>query len=128
MTAILVASSLTYHHAEAEFEQGRQGSFMTWVVISMVPRAVFLGCTAYEYSHLFHEKFLPGTNAFSAAFFTLTGFAGSHVLVGLLSLVALIVGVLRYGTVNHMFVKVAGIYWHFVDVVWFFVASQVYYW
>jgi cytochrome c oxidase subunit 3 len=48
-------------------------------------------------------------------------------LVGLVSFLAIFLGML-FGGVHRMFVKVAGIYWHFVDVVWFFVASQVYFW
>ena len=89
--------------------------------------ALFLGCTLYEYSHLIHENFTPSTNQYSAAFFSLTGFHGSHVIVGLACFLFIIVGVMR-GHVHKMFVKVAGIYWHFVDVIWFFVASQIYFW
>ena len=127
MTAVLVASSLTYHYAEHLFNTGRKGAFSLWLIITIVLGTVFLACTAYEYNHLVHEGFLPGTNQYSAAFYSLTGFHGSHVLVGLVSFIVMLFGVL-FGRVHSMFVKVAGIYWHFVDVIWFFVASQVYYW
>jgi len=127
MTAILVASSMTYHHAEALLEHGKKSTFVLWVGISVALGAAFLGCTIYEYAHLIEEGFLPGTNQFSAAFYSLTGFHGSHVFVGLVTFIAIIIGTV-FGGVHKMFVKVAGIYWHFVDVVWFFVASQVYYW
>jgi cytochrome c oxidase subunit 3 len=127
MTVILVASSMTYHHAENLLERGDKGSFISWVLISVVLGAAFLGCTIYEYTHLIEEGFLPSTNQYSAAFFSLTGFHGSHVLVGLVSFLAIAIGSL-FGNVHKMFVKVAGIYWHFVDVIWFFVASQVYFW
>ncbi len=70
---------------------------------------------------------MPGTNQYSAAFYSLTGFHGSHVLVGLVSFLAIIIAAM-FGTAHEKLVKVAGIYWHFVDIVWFFVASQVYYW
>lgn len=127
MTAILVSSSVAYHYAEHLFEHGQTGGFRLWVLISMVLGALFLGCTIYEYTHLVHEKFVPSTNQYSAAFYSLTGFHGSHVIVGLVSFLGVLWGSLR-GTLNKMFVMVAGIYWHFVDVVWFFVASQVYFW
>ena len=127
MTVILVASSLTYHHAENLLEGRDRNGFVLWVAISIVLGLLFLGCTAYEYNHLVHEKFLPGTNQYSAAFYSLTGFHGSHVFVGLACFVAIVLGTI-YGKVHVNFVKVAGIYWHFVDVVWFFVASQVYFW
>jgi len=127
MTAILVSSSLAYHRAEHHLDEGRKGAFMLWLCAAIVLGAAFLGCTVYEYTHLIEEGFLPGTNQFSAAFYSLTGFHGSHVLVGLASFLAILVG-MTFGNVHKMLVKVAGIYWHFVDVVWFFVATQVYYW
>ncbi len=127
MTVILVTSSFTYHHAESKLAANDRSGFMTWLVISIVIGTLFLGCTIYEYSHLFHENFTPATNQYSAAFFSLTGFHASHVLLGLFTFAAILIG---FGTskINPLFVTVAGIYWHFVDVVWFFVASQVYFW
>ena len=127
MTALLVSSSLTYHKAELLFEEGKKSSFITWVLISMVLGGAFLGCTIYEYHHLLSENFTPGTNQYSAAFYSLTGFHGSHVIVGLFSFLFIALGAM-FGNIHKMLVKVAGIYWHFVDVVWFFVASQVYFW
>ena len=127
MTAILVTSSFTYHHAETRLAAKDRSGFITWLVISIVVGALFLGCTTYEYSHLFHEGFTPGTNQYSAAFYSLTGFHASHVLLGLLTFVAILIG-FTTSKINPLFVMVAGIYWHFVDVIWFFVASQVYFW
>jgi cytochrome c oxidase subunit 3 len=127
MTAILVASSITYHYAEDKLGEGHKGSFLVWLLVSVALGASFLGCTIYEYSHLIEEGFLPGTNQYSAAFYSLTGFHGSHVFVGLVSFLAIFIGT-AIGRVNTNLVKVAGIYWHFVDVIWFFVASQVYFW
>lgn len=127
MTALLVASSFTYHRAEALYDEGEKGAFVTWVVITMVLGGVFLGCTIYEYVHLIEEGFTPGTNQYSAAFYSLTGFHGSHVLVGLVAFLFVALGTV-FGRVHAMLVKVAGIYWHFVDVIWFFVASQIYFW
>lgn len=127
MTVILVASSMTYHRAEHLFEHGDMGGFRTWLIISVLLGGLFLGCTFYEYGHLAHENFLPSTNAYSAAFYSLTGFHASHVIVGLVTFLFVLFGSLRSGA-HRNFVKVAGIYWHFVDVVWFFVASQVYFW
>lgn len=127
MTVILVASSMTYHYAEHLLDLGRKASFQLWLIISIVLGSAFLACTAYEYAHLVNEGFLPSTNLYGSAFYSLTGFHGSHVLVGLLSFLAIFISML-FGNVHSMFVKVAGIYWHFVDVIWFFVASQVYFW
>ena len=127
MTVILVASSATYHKAEMLFEEGDKGGFKTWVLFTIVLGFAFFACTAYEYSHLAAQGFLPGTNSFSSAFYGLTGFHAAHVLIGVLTFLIMLVAVIK-GPVSGMFVKSAGIYWHFVDVVWFFVASQVYLW
>ncbi len=127
MTAILVASSVTYHKGEDELKSGSTGGYVRWLIVSIILGLAFVGCTLYEYGHLIEEHFVPGTNAYSTAFFSLTGFHASHVLVGVLAFVTLLVTAAVRG-VNPMFAKCAGIYWHFVDIVWFFVASQVYYW
>src|SRR5262245_35322419 len=109
MTVILVTSSLTYHYAEARLEAKDRSGFMTWLVISIGIGALFLGCTIYEYNHLFHEHFTPATNQYSGAFYSLTGFHASHVLLGLISFLAILIG-FATSKINPIFVKVAGIY------------------
>jgi len=129
MTVILVASSVTIHFAETRLEGERcdRGWFLTWLGTTMVLGAVFLGISAFEWSELFHEGFNFRTNVFSSSFFSITGFHGSHVLVGLIIFLCILIPALS-GKINKSFVKAASIYWHFVDVVWFFVASQLYFW
>jgi cytochrome c oxidase subunit 3 len=127
MTVILVTSSLTYHRAEHHYEHDNMGAFRVWLIVSIIIGAAFVGCTFYEYAHLTAHHFVPSTNQYSSAFYSLTGFHASHVLVGLASFVAILIAA-SYGRAHKALVKTAGIYWHFVDVVWFFVASQVYYW
>ncbi|MEO5339501.1 MAG: heme-copper oxidase subunit III [Magnetococcus sp. MYC-9] len=127
MTVILVASSLTYHAAEVKLRENDVGGFRNWVLISIVLGAVFLGCTWYEYSHLMHQNFTPATNAYSTAFYAITGFHASHVLVGLGVFLTVLLAAMK-GLTNKYLAFCAGLYWHFVDIVWFFVASQVYYW
>jgi cytochrome c oxidase subunit 3 len=126
MTAILVTSSLTYHKAEKAFEEGH-GGFTFWVLVSIVLGIAFVSCTGYEYTHLWSEGFKPGTNQYSTPFYSLTGFHATHVVVGLAAFLTVLLGSL-FGTVHKSLVKLAGVYWHFVDIVWFFVASQVYFW
>lgn len=128
MTVLLVASSVTIHHAETKLEHGDKGGFKTWLMITILLGAVFLGCTIYEYSHLIHEGFVPSSNAFSSAFFSITGFHASHVLLGLCAFVACLLPVMMSGRTNETYVKSVSVYWHFVDIIWFFVVSQVYYW
>jgi len=129
MTIILVASSVTIHLAESQIEREEpdRGSFILWLVVTMALGAVFLGMTVFEWNTLFHEGFNLSTNIYSTAFYSITGFHASHVLVGLGIFLCVLIPAIG-GKVNHSFVKAASMYWHFVDVVWFFVVSQVYFW
>jgi cytochrome c oxidase subunit 3 len=127
MTIILVTSSFTIHIAEAKMEQNDRAGFLKWLLITMILGISFLGISVYEWTHLFHEGFNVSTNVFSTSFFTITGFHGAHVAVGLGIFMAILVPALM-GSVNHDFVKSGSLYWHFVDIIWFFVVSQVYYW
>lgn len=127
MTALLVSSSVTAHIAEEKLEHNDLGAFRTWLWYTLILGTAFLGCTIYEYNHLIHIGFIPSTNAFSTAFFSITGFHASHVLVGLGAFVAVLLPALG-GKTNVTFMKTVSIYWHFVDIVWFFVVSQIYFW
>ena len=127
MTALLVSSSLTIHKAEEKLEHGDIGSFRSWLIITIVLGSVFLGCTTFEYHHLISEEFVPKTNAFSMIFFTITGFHASHVFIGLASFIAVLIPALA-GRTNKTFLTCVSIYWHFVDIIWFFVVSQIYFW
>lgn len=127
MTVILVSSSITMHWAEEKLEHGDTGGFKSWLVITILLGIIFEGFTFYEYSHLVSEGFVPGTNAFSTAFYTITGFHASHVLVGIGAFIFVWLWANK-GKINKTFVTCSSVYWHFVDVVWFFVASQIYFW
>lgn len=127
MTVILVSSSITCHTAEEKLEHGNLSGFNAWWTISIVLGAIFLGCTLYEWNHLIQLDFIPSTNAYSTAFYTITGFHASHVLVGLGAFIAVLLPALG-GRTNKTFVTCVSVYWHFVDIVWFFVASQIYFW
>lgn len=127
MTTVLVASSVTIHRGEALLQRGSRTGYIVWLLASIALGLLFLGMSAYEWSHLFHQGFSFETNAYSTVFYTITGFHGAHVIVGLAIFLAVLVPALG-GKVNHGFVRTAGLYWHFVDIVWFFVVSQVYYW
>ncbi len=129
MTVILVASSVTFHVAEDKLvHKNNRGGFIFWTVITMILGATFLGFTINEWNVLFGEGFNFKTNIFSTTFFSITGFHGSHVIVGLGMFACALFPVLAGGTGNKTFVRAAGLYWHFVDIVWFFVFSQLYFW
>ncbi len=127
MTATLVASSLTMHRGEALLARGERGGFIGWLLVTIALGAAFLAMSGFEWRHLIQEGFIPATNAFGTVFFSITGFHGGHVIVGLGIFLAVLIPALA-GRINDGFVKTAALYWHFVDIIWFFVVSQVYYW
>lgn len=127
MTAVLVTSSLTIHRAESLLHQGSQAGFAIWQAITLVLGLGFLGMSVFEWSHLIGEGFTIATNVYGTVFFTITGFHGAHVFIGLAIFAAGLPAALK-GKASIGFVRTAGLYWHFVDIVWFFVVSQVYYW
>jgi cytochrome c oxidase subunit 3 len=127
MTIILVSSSFTIHVAEAKLDEHNVGGYRTWLIITMILGAIFLGISMNEWSNLMHEGFNVTTNIYSTAFFSITGLHASHVIVGLGIFVFLLIPSLA-GKADETMVKGASMYWHFVDIVWFFVVSQIYFW
>ncbi len=124
----LFASSGTIVRAERKLAGGDYGGFRTWLLATIVLGAIFIGGQAWEYSRMFSEGVFPNTNLFAASFFTLTGFHGFHVIVGLIAL-----GVVAWMTFkgdflrgHHAAVQAVATYWHFVDAVWVVVFSVVY--
>jgi len=89
----------------------------------------FLGFQTYEFRTFGHEGLNLATNQFGASFFVLTGFHGTHVGVGVLYLVSLLLASFRrtgLGRERALHIDVAGLYWHFVDIVWIVIFTIVY--
>lgn len=126
MTVILVTSSITIHLAENEMEKENKGGFIMWLVATIALGSVFLFLEGSEWVGLIGEGFTTKTNIFSTCFYSITGFHGSHVLVGTATFLFILVPALA-GKINKHFVTSASMYWHFVDIVWLFVVSQVYF-
>jgi cytochrome c oxidase subunit III len=127
MTIALVTSSLTIHRAEHFLHAGNQSGFVKWLLLTIILGAAFLGMSGYEWTHLIHENFTIQTNLFGTVFYSITGLHGSHVLVGLSIFIAGLFPAMR-GNLSPGFWRTASLYWHFVDIIWFFVVSQVYFW
>ncbi len=127
MTAILVSSSFTIHTGEVKLENGDKPGFVRWLLITLVLGVAFLGMSLFEWNHLIHQGFTISTNVYSTSFFSITGFHGAHVLVGICIFLAMLFPALK-NKVNKGLVKSGSLYWHFVDIIWFFVVSQVYFW
>src|SRR3990170_3281279 len=123
----LLSSSVTIHFAEERMDRDDHSGFVRWLAITMLLGGAFLGMSVYEWAGLFREGFVPSTNVHSTAFFSVTGFHVSHVIVGLGMFLCVLLPAFS-GKVSKPFVRAASIYWHFVDIVWLFVVSQMYFW
>jgi heme/copper-type cytochrome/quinol oxidase subunit 3 len=125
----LFASSGTVYLAERRLAKDDQRGFLTWWLASIGLGAVFLIGQLTEYTRLYADGITIGTNLFTSAFFTLTGFHGLHVLVGLIALS--VIGKLARagdfrGGQRRVAVDGVSIYWHFVDGIWVVIFSLVY--
>jgi len=130
MTFILITSSMTMGTAVTAARLGDRRKALHNLLFTIVGGAAFLSCQAYEWSHFIHEgarlNHNPwGVPQFAASFFVLTGFHGSHVFSGL---VILIITAIRWamGKTPAQGVEMAGLYWHFVDLVWVFIFTLFY--
>ena len=128
-TICLLSSSLTIVLAERAFRLGNTGGFQLWWLITIVLGAVFLGFTALEWQRLiFRDHLTISTNLFGTTFYSLVGLHASHVIVGLILLVLVLILSLRgYVTRAHAeHVEMLSWYWHFVDGIWIIVFTVVY--
>jgi heme/copper-type cytochrome/quinol oxidase subunit 3 len=127
-TLVLLSSSLTFYIAEKNYQKGKITQLKTWLVITLILGAVFLYGQGGEYYRLINEQITLGASVFGTNFFTLTGFHGFHVFVGLV-LISILITMAFLGDFRDnksTVISTIGIYWHFVDVVWIVVFTVVY--
>ncbi len=124
----LLMSSLMMVLALAAIQRGDMGKFKLWIGLTALLGLFFLGGQVFEFTNFSREGLSLQGNLFGATFFTLTGFHGAHVSVGVLWLLSLLVLTLtgRMGPEQHLRVEIAGLYWHFVDIVWIVIFTVVY--
>ncbi|CAM4422321.1 cytochrome (ubi)quinol oxidase subunit III [Paenibacillus tarimensis] len=127
-TLILLTSSLTSVFAIQAMHRNNRTALINWLVVTVLLGFGFLGLEIYEFIHYAHEGHTFSASAFSTSFYTLVGFHGAHVAFGVLWISLLIAQLFKKGltVVTAPKVYVAGLYWHFVDVVWVFIFSVVY--
>ncbi len=130
MTFVLITSSATMGTAVTAARLGDRKRAKLNLALTILGGLVFLGCQAVEWTELIHHGARLNTNPwgppqFAASFFVLTGFHGSHVASGL---TILIITLIRYtmGKTPAQGVEMAGLYWHFVDLVWVFIFTLFY--
>ena len=127
-TFVLLMSSLMMVLAYSSIAKGNVRNFRVWIIATAILGATFLGFQVYEFAEFGQHGLTPRTNLFGSTFFTLTGFHGAHVTVGVIWLVSLF-GYSFKGDLSKdgaLSVDMAALYWHFVDLVWVFVFTFFY--
>jgi len=125
---VLLLSSLTMVLALSALQRGDERNNRVWLITTAVLGATFIGGQVYEFTAFYNEGLGYTTNIFGSAFYTLTGFHGVHVSVGIIMLMSLVIRSFR----GHLHreqaetVEIVGLYWHFVDVVWILIFTVVY--
>jgi heme/copper-type cytochrome/quinol oxidase subunit 3 len=125
---VLLMSSLTMVLAVSAAVQKDDRRTNLWLTITALLGATFVGGQVYEFTSFYREGLGFTSSLFSSSFYTLTGFHGVHVTVGIIMLMAL-VGINKRSRVpgdKAEVVELVGLYWHFVDVVWIIIFTLVY--
>jgi heme/copper-type cytochrome/quinol oxidase subunit 3 len=122
---ILLMSSLTMVLAVNSIMRGDVPRLRLWLVSTAVLGGLFLGGQVYEFTEFVREGLGYTSNVSASSFYTLTGFHGAHVAVGVLMLLSA-VGYSFRRQLNAEAVEVLGLYWHFVDIVWVVIFAIVY--
>ncbi|MEJ2236854.1 MAG: cytochrome c oxidase subunit 3 [Gemmatimonadales bacterium] len=147
-TFFLICSSVTMVKAFASIQEGNQQGLKLYLILTVIIGATFVGIQIYEYSQLIHHGFLPSgyregselaehaaagelpaaIGLYGSTFFTMTGFHGFHVTMGVICMLFVTWKAFRgrYTATDHRGVEVIGLYWHFVDLVWIILFTIVY--
>ena len=127
-TFILVCSSMTFVLGLASIQKGYQEGLQVGMFLTIVLGMTFLGVQMTEYRELVHDGFTISSSIFGSCFFTLTGFHGAHVFAGVIWLIVVFFKSLsgRYTPEEYAGVELAGLYWHFVDLVWIILFTILY--
>src|SRR5262245_2263462 len=131
MTLALLSSSLTMVMGVTAMNQGNRKSAGAWILATMAGGSLFVGLHLTEWLNLINNEHVTpfdnpwGVPLFGGTFFSITGLHMTHVAIGIIYLGIIWQAVIR-GKVKAEDVEVAGLYWHFVDLVWMFIFPLVY--
>jgi heme/copper-type cytochrome/quinol oxidase subunit 3 len=124
----LLMSSVTMVLALAAIQRGNVRGMQIWLLATAFLGLLFVSGQAYEFTEFYHEGLHLDTNLFGTTFFVLTGFHGAHVTIGILILMSLFMVSLqgRIQQKDSLNIEIAGLYWHFVDIVWIVIFTLIY--
>ena len=126
---VLLMSSLTMVLAVSAINRHDERNTKVWLVTTALLGATFVGGQVYEFTTFYREGLGYTTSLFASSFYTLTGFHGVHVSVGIVMLLALAQMIRKNrvtGNNKSEVVELIGLYWHFVDIVWIVIFTLVY--
>jgi heme/copper-type cytochrome/quinol oxidase subunit 3 len=124
---VLLASSLLMALSVAAVNRNDLAKFRLWIFMTCLFGLIFLGFQSFEFTEFYHKGLTMSTNLFGSTFYTMTGTHGLHVALGVLWLVSWFI----YSFFGDMSdkaidIEVAGLYWHFVDIVWIVIFTVIY--
>ena len=127
-TFVLLCSSFAMVQALAATNRDDQRGIQLWLLATAFLGSIFIGFQVYEFNAFRAEGLYISTNLFGSTFFTLTGFHGAHVTLGIVWLLGLfwVSRKGRLGPRTALDVELAGLYWHFVDIVWIVIFTLLY--
>jgi heme/copper-type cytochrome/quinol oxidase subunit 3 len=125
---VLLMSSLTIVLAITALRRNDIRRSRIWLLATVLLGATFVGGQVYEFTVFYREGLGYTTNLFGTSFFTLTGFHGVHVSIGIIMLMAMYIQSMRgkLTSAHGEKLEIIGLYWHFVDVVWIVIFTVVY--
>jgi len=127
-TIVLISSSLAVALGVDAIRRGKARLLEKYYAVTVLLGAVFLCVKYIEWTEEFHHGLYPGTNIFFSLYFMMTGVHGLHVILGMgvLSYVVVLSRRGRFSGSYHTPVEIAGLYWHFVDLVWIYLLPLLY--
>jgi heme/copper-type cytochrome/quinol oxidase subunit 3 len=125
---VLLMSSLTMVLAVTAARRRDDRNTKVWLCVTALLGSCFVAGQVYEFTTFYREGLGYTTSLFSSSFYTLTGFHGVHVTVGIIMLMSLVgmIGRDRIPGDKPEVVELVGLYWHFVDIVWILIFTLVY--
>ena len=139
-TAVLIGSSLTMALGVRAAQTSQRSATVKWLILTIVLGLVFLGIKVYEYADKFEHHHVPGANfisdspwaaqeqIFFSLYFTMTGLHALHMIVGvvMMSIITWMAHKGKFDSTYYTPVEMAGLYWHFVDLVWIYLFPLLY--
>ena len=127
-TFVLLCSSFSMVQALAATNRNDQKAIRIWLLATAFLGAIFIGFQIVEFNAFKNEGLTLGANLFGASFFTLTGFHGAHVTLGIIWLLGMAILAFkgRVGPATALDIEILGLYWHFVDIVWIIIFTLLY--